>query len=81
MKMERFRPKQSINRGEVAVIIDRAFEIEGTPNTLFNDVGKEKYYYKSIHDLKAAGLIKGYPNGAFEPLERNYTCRIFSDSV
>ncbi|MGP4078035.1 S8 family peptidase [Halobacillus sp. K22] len=62
-----FRPNQAINRGDVAMIIDRAFNIEGSSSERFSDVREDAYYYESIHDLKAAGLISGYPDGTFNP--------------
>ncbi|MFZ0475559.1 MAG: S8 family serine peptidase, partial [Halobacillus sp.] len=62
-----FRPKQAINRGDVAMIIDRAFKIEGSSSERFSDVSEDAYYYESVHDLKAAGFISGYPDGTFHP--------------
>lgn len=62
-----FRPNQAINRGDVAMIIDRAFKIEGSSSERFSDVNEDAYYYESVHDLKAAGFISGYPDGTFLP--------------
>ena len=49
------------------MIIDRAFKIEGSSSERFSDVSEDAYYYESVHDLKAAGFISGYPDGTFHP--------------
>ncbi|MBM7551686.1 S8 family peptidase [Thalassobacillus pellis] len=62
-----FRPKSAITRGEVAVIIDRAFDFPEKSTEPFTDVHADKYYYEAVHVLKAHNLITGYNDGKFRP--------------
>ncbi|MFE8696454.1 S8 family serine peptidase [Cytobacillus sp. FJAT-53684] len=62
-----FKPTLSITRGDVAVMLQRAFKY-GTPTTsIFKDVEANKYYYEAVHSLKEANITTGYPDGTFKP--------------
>ncbi|TYR76009.1 S8 family serine peptidase [Rossellomorea vietnamensis] len=62
-----FKPKQSITRGDVAVIIQNAFELPLMEGASFDDVKGKKYYSDEINTLKAHTILTGYPDNTFKP--------------
>lgn len=56
-----FRPNESITRGEVAVMIQRAFQYEETKTAAFTDVKQSAYYFTAVNALKNANITTGYP--------------------
>ncbi|WP_256761785.1 S-layer homology domain-containing protein [Cohnella sp. WQ 127256] len=63
-----FRPNSPITRAEFAVILNRAFNIQGGSNTsvVLKDIG-DNWAKEAIENLVAAGVIKGYTDGTFKP--------------
>ncbi|WP_010094763.1 S8 family peptidase [Ornithinibacillus scapharcae] len=64
---ETFKPSATITRGEVAVIIKRAFSTIDSNESLFKDVPVSKYYAKAINSLAKENIIKGYTDQTFKP--------------
>jgi hypothetical protein len=62
-----FKPKASITRGDVAVIIQKAFDFPLSANQTFTDVKSNKYYFEEINALKENKIIDGYPDNNFLP--------------
>lgn len=62
-----FKPKASISRGEVAVIIERSFEVTSSGGDSFEDVEEEKFYFEAVNTLYDYGIITGYEDGSFQP--------------
>ena len=63
-----FAPESSLTRGQMVVLLMRAYGIQvrkGVENS-FSDVG-EQYYRDYIATAKGLGLVKGVGDGLFEP--------------
>ncbi|MEN8701911.1 S8 family peptidase [Bacillus infantis] len=62
-----FRPEGSIIRGDVAVMLQRAFSYPMAERNIFTDVQAGKYYAGPINALTSAGIATGFPDGTFRP--------------
>ncbi|NEU30376.1 S8 family serine peptidase [bacterium LRH843] len=62
-----FRPHAPIPRGEVATILNRAFEFTPSKPGHFPDVSPTYFAYYDIAIVAGANIAKGLPNGAYEP--------------
>jgi hypothetical protein len=64
-----FKPNNSINRAESAVLLCRTMgveEIEAERNA-FSDLKTGAWYEECVSKLKTLDLIEGYPDGTFRP--------------
>ena len=60
-----FSPKASITRGEFAVMIARALELQPKGDKVsFKDI-EGKWYEKEAQALFESGIVKGFPDGTF----------------
>lgn len=74
-----FLPQYSINRAEIAAILDRLLEYLIKPEyeelykngdqVDFSDLPDNEWFYDSVNHLSAIGVIKGYNDGTFRPYE------------
>ena len=70
---EKFGTGQPITRGDMAVILDRAFDLAADPN---NEVSFEDeneipdYAADSVKTLSSLGIINGFDDGCFRPAEQ-----------
>ncbi|WP_025785855.1 S-layer homology domain-containing protein [Sporosarcina sp. D27] len=63
-----FQPKRNVTRGEAAIMIGRALDLDGTVrDTKFKDVSKNNRASGYIASAAAKGIIGGYPDGTFRP--------------
>lgn len=64
-----FKPQQSVTRGQAAKILANVLnlDMENVENPGFTDIDTNNQYYKPIAALVNAGIIQGYPDGAFKP--------------
>jgi hypothetical protein len=63
-----FRPQRGLSRAEAAVLLDKAFAPRDSGRTSsFSDVGSSFWAAGAIRQMAAAGIISGYPDGAFKP--------------
>ncbi|KXH84051.1 S-layer homology domain-containing protein [Sporosarcina sp. HYO08] len=63
-----FRPEKAVTRGEAAIMIGKAFDLDGTQRTTkFKDVGKSQKASGYIASAVEKGIISGYSNGTFKP--------------
>ncbi len=62
-----FRPNHSVTRAQLAIILTRAFELEGTTNESFSDVTSDMTSYPYIQKLLASKITAGYPDNTFRP--------------
>lgn len=78
-----FRPKASMTRGEMALLLEKAFpltELEiatDTSKKKFSDISSSGELADAIHRIATAGLASGYPDGTFQP-KGNMTREEFS---
>jgi len=63
-----FRPNDYVTRGQMAVMLARAYSLKRT-NTVgdFKDTPKEYWAYDSIQKLADNGISKGYEDRTFRP--------------
>lgn len=64
----RFGPDETLSRGEMASIIQRAYELKGQTSKSFTDVKQSFWAYGSIQTVLANGITSGYDDGSFRPL-------------
>ncbi|MBW3110239.1 S-layer homology domain-containing protein [Bacillus sp. MCCB 382] len=62
-----FRPDEPVTRGQMAIMIARAFEIKDEAIVPFNDVSIHMKAYRSIRQIISFGVTEGYPDGSFKP--------------
>jgi hypothetical protein len=67
----KFRPEQSVNRDELAAMIDKAFNRppvrQISSGSAYKDVPQGYWAAPAIEDAYEQGLMSGYPNGVFRP--------------
>lgn len=64
-----FNPTKDLTRGEMALILANAFNLEATKEHPFKDVSKTSEEGKAISALHEAGITTGYDDGTFKPNE------------
>lgn len=62
-----FKPNRNISRGEMAIILSRAFQLKDYSDVQFKDVAKTDSEYISINKIYTAGITVGYPDGTYKP--------------
>ena len=65
-----YRPDQQVTRAEFSSIIVKAFDQASAPITnpvKFNDVSTKDWFYGVVQRAVMFDLLKGYPNGNFNP--------------
>ncbi len=62
-----FGPSRAVSRAEMAVILNRVFRYTDSGSAVFSDVSASSWYGKDIGGVNAAGIIKGYADGRFQP--------------
>ncbi|MBB6444371.1 S-layer homology domain-containing protein [Bacillus benzoevorans] len=66
-----FKPYNSVTRGEAAIMIGRALELDGEPkNTKFRDVTSNVTGSGYIASAIEKGIITGYLDGTYRPYEK-----------
>ncbi|MGO4888776.1 S-layer homology domain-containing protein [Anaerobacillus sp. MEB173] len=63
----RFEPQASLTRAELAVILQRAYTLQGEGTRNFTDLAKTHWAYDAIQQLAASGITVGYPDNTFRP--------------
>ncbi|MFC4409605.1 S-layer homology domain-containing protein [Chungangia koreensis] len=61
-----FKPNKVVNRGEMAIFIARAFNLQDEEVIAFKDVSIKQVSYSSIRRILAAGITNGYNGGIFK---------------
>lgn len=62
-----FNPQKGLTRGEMAIIIAGAFNLESTKNHPFKDVPTDTKLGKAISALYENGITSGYEDDTFKP--------------
>ncbi|TAA72801.1 S-layer homology domain-containing protein [Planococcus salinarum] len=63
----RFGPNDSIIRGDMALVVERVFDLAFTVDVSFSDVPSNAYYEEAISKILAANITNGYPDNTFRP--------------
>ncbi|REB08522.1 alkaline serine protease [Sporosarcina sp. BI001-red] len=66
-----FRPNQPVTRGEMALLLQKAFTIpfDSKKASPFSDLSPKASSYEAVLALTQSGVTKGYPDGTFKPYE------------
>jgi N-acetylmuramoyl-L-alanine amidase len=62
-----FRPKERMTRGEMAYLLQNAFQLTGKSAVSVSDVSSGGSLYDAVNAIITAGLSNGYPDGSFKP--------------
>ncbi|WP_081986897.1 S-layer homology domain-containing protein, partial [Planococcus sp. CAU13] len=62
-----YRPNDPVTRGEMALIVERVFDLEFSFIRSFTDVPQDAYYSLAISRIQSAHITKGYPDNTFRP--------------
>lgn len=62
-----FRPKNPLNRADMARVITLTFKLTGTAGTVFSDVSTKAYYYNAVQSMVANEITVGYPDHTYRP--------------
>lgn len=63
----RFEPRETLTRAEMAVILQRAYKLRGVSNITFSDVSTQHWAHAAIQALAANDVTRGFPGGTFRP--------------
>ena len=62
-----FGPNASIIRGDMALVVERVFDLAFTIDLSFTDVPQNAYYAEAISKILVANITNGYPDNTFRP--------------
>lgn len=62
-----FRPYESVTRGQMAILLNRAFSLTTGQVNYFRDVSSNMAAYQAIINVFESGIAGGYPDGTFRP--------------
>ncbi|KXH81963.1 S-layer homology domain-containing protein [Sporosarcina sp. HYO08] len=62
-----YRPSQPVTRGQMAIFLNRAFDMADEKTTSFKDVSPGMAAYQSIVNVTAEGIANGYADGTYRP--------------
>ena len=66
-----YRPYEPVTRGQMAIFLDRAFELEEFGRTTpFSDISPSQAAYESIVKANANGIVQGFHDGNFRPEQK-----------
>ena len=64
-----FKPDAPISRGDMAIVLSKAFNLSATSAFGFSDVGEQMKAYEHVRMISLASISIGYPNGTYRPNE------------
>lgn len=62
-----YRPDEPVTRGQMAIFLSRAFELEQAVDVPFSDVSPNMEAYEHIQRILAENITQGYPNNTYRP--------------
>ncbi|AQQ54240.1 S-layer homology domain-containing protein [Planococcus lenghuensis] len=62
-----FRPKSVLTRGQMALVLDRAFDLQSAIPSAFADTQTTAELSEAVSSLEANLVTNGYPDGTFRP--------------
>ncbi len=62
-----FRPDETVTRGQMAIFIARAYDIQEEALVPFSDVSLNMATYRPIRQILAYGVTEGYKDGTYKP--------------
>ncbi|MGE8036135.1 S-layer protein [Lysinibacillus sp. KCTC 33748] len=64
---QKFNPNATLSRGDMAIVLQRAFKIKGSETSYFTDVSEKARGYKEISIIYSNNITRGYDDGSFKP--------------
>ena len=64
-----FKPDQYVTRGEMAILISKAYSLQSDKTNSFIDCNPSMASYKAVNALVASGITDGYKDQTFKPNE------------
>ncbi|MEB2301394.1 S-layer homology domain-containing protein [Lysinibacillus xylanilyticus] len=64
---QKFNPNATLSRGDMAIVLQRAFKIKGSETSYFTDVSANTKGYKEISAISSNNITRGYDDGSFKP--------------
>ncbi|WP_100405664.1 S-layer homology domain-containing protein [Bacillus solitudinis] len=61
----KFRPYETVTRGQMAAILTRSFQLEKVDSVYFTDILPEHWVFADIGAVAAKGIAGGRPDGSF----------------
>lgn len=62
-----FDPSGQLTRAQMAVILNKSYELKSSGSVPFTDVRNTHWAYAAIGSLYESGITAGYPDGTFKP--------------
>ena len=62
-----FRPDDTVTRGQMAILLSRAFKLTEEADYIFHDITEDSKAYIHVKRIMAEGIAEGYPDGSFHP--------------
>ncbi|MGI8315793.1 N-acetylmuramoyl-L-alanine amidase [Halobacillus mangrovi] len=62
-----YKPRNEINRGEMAYLISKAFNLNESSGNQYSDVPDSGALSTAIDQVSTAGIANGYPDGTYRP--------------
>jgi len=62
-----FRPKEIVNRGQMAIFLANAFKLTTESNSNFKDMSASMSSYKAVKKIVQAKITTGFSNNTFRP--------------
>ena len=62
-----YRPDETVTRGQMAILLSRAFELTAEVAIPFTDVSSSMSSYQHIKRIVAANIAQGYPDNKYRP--------------
>ncbi|RUL49821.1 S-layer homology domain-containing protein [Lysinibacillus antri] len=66
----KFDPDGKLTRAEMASILTRAYNLQGTGNVQYTDINANHWAYSYVQTLVANNLVAGYVDNTFRPNEK-----------
>ncbi|WP_285400170.1 S-layer homology domain-containing protein [Lysinibacillus sp. fls2-241-R2A-57] len=64
---QKFNPNAPLSRGDMAIVLQRAFKLKGSETSYFTDVSAKTRGYKEISAISSNNITRGYDDGSFKP--------------
>lgn len=65
-----FLPGETLNRGQTAMMLDRAFDFPNAPPSSFSDMGANVGSNDAVSRLAYQGVAQGFPDNTFRPQQK-----------
>lgn len=62
-----YRPNEPVNRGQMAIFLNRAYTLKTGQANGFTDISSNMTSYQSILNVAANGIASGFPDGTYRP--------------